>query len=526
MYLRFLGPLGRVTGSGYLLFDEMSKFQCLVDFGLVQDEAGADAWNRGPLPFDPRQLSLVVLTHAHIDHSGLIPRLYREGYTGWVWSTAATAKLAKLSLLDSARLGTTPYCEADVQAIRWYGLQAGATDLNKIQTGPDITLTPYRTAHLPGAVAVRIEWPRGSILFSGDVGPSTATNPQHLLLAPRDALPASDHLVCEATYGDRVRPEEDKGLGRRLKALLDAVTPSLASGGTVLMPVFAVGRAQDLIFDLTWLAACNPQLFCNVDVVLHSTLATQVTAAYADALTGANSAHWLNPQLHQWMGQGGLHPDVVRYLVRMVLLGGGPLPASFLTPQAIAAAPMLLNWRCIYRTVSGRLASRNRDGRPRIVLATSGMMSNGPICSYLPGHLGDPRSAVVITGHQAQNSLGAKLLKIGEMSPQARSWSPNQLMVPTGAGLTAAPYNQVQARIAKVSGYSGHADQPSLAEWLAPNGRAVAPRIYLTHGENPARMALAQTLRMAASGVDVITPTSSAEWWCLDRTQGIATRAA
>ena len=208
MRLRFHDPLDRVTGSCYEMHDPLTGHHFLVDCGMRQGDPDADARNRGPLPFDADALQFVALTHAHLDHCGLIPRLYVEGFAGTVYATRETIALAKVVLRDAARQAGAPYTEMDVQRIKWHEPQRAVFG-DFCPVGQDLWLRFYRTAHILGATAVSVVWGPGpkpgdartqrSITFSGDLG-DNADGDEHAALMRFRMHPARTRFSVSDTH--------------------------------------------------------------------------------------------------------------------------------------------------------------------------------------------------------------------------------------------------------------------------------------------------------------------------------------
>lgn len=531
MKIRFLGPLGRVTGSCYHIVDGRGR-QLLVDCGIVQDELGAQDWNEGPFPFDPTQLFAVFLTHAHIDHCGLVPRLYKEGFTGNVYCTEETAAIARVALLDAVRIHKAPFTERDVQAVRWLHpkFDNGFSSLTWI--AQDLALAFTRTGHIVGAVSLTLALgPIGPdqrrITFSGDLGPNTEDEEQQALLGYRMQPHPVDYAVCESTYGSVVRAPLPHLA--RLDALEAALAPAVEAGGTAIIPVFAIGRAQDVLFDVTWLFARNPERFAGVDVVFHSTMGAQVNEVYAKALTrmeitktGKVRATWRNKQLQSWLGLADTEPHNAAFKALLLATFGG----RALDPSATADLPDLVrNWKAVHRTLKpGDWAPFHPDGKPRIVIAAGGMCEGGAVVRYLDGCLRDPRTTVAFTGYQGPNTFGGKLLRLKGVSLVDREQVGGSISYPFyDAGVAVErtiPLAEIHAQITQVTGYSAHADQAGLLKWLLPLGRngvrgAVAPTVFLTHGPNTARKDLAQALRSAAPGPVRVESPADNRWFDL-----------
>lgn len=431
MKIRFLGAAATVTGSRYLLTHGAHRL--LVDCGLFQGVKNIRSRNWKPFPVAPRDLSAVVLTHAHLDHSGFLPRLMREGFHGPVWATSATRELADILLEDSAHLQ-----EEDARHANRYGYskhhpaeplytaedarqvmkQFRATGFGEpVDVGP-FRITFQRAGHILGAASVRVECAGRSISFSGDVG-----RPDDPVMLPPERLAPTDWLVLESTYGDRLHPEHDP-----YAALADIVNRTVSRGGTVLLPSFAVGRTQALMYLLSRLM--DEQRIPSLPVFLDSPMAIDVTGVF-----------------RHFQGEHRLGPDACERLQSMVTYTRSPEDSEAL--------------------------SANRF--PKIILAGAGMLNGGRILHHLLAFGGDPRNTVVIAGYQAEGTRGDALLK------GTRSLRIFGRDAPIGC------------EVAQIEGLSAHADYRELLDWLRPLERA-PERVFVTHGEPVAADSLRQKL--------------------------------
>ncbi|MBX3173519.1 MAG: MBL fold metallo-hydrolase [Gemmatimonadaceae bacterium] len=425
--LRFLGAAGTVTGSRYLV--SSADRRILIDCGLFQGFKNLRARNRRPFPVRPDTIDTVLLTHAHLDHSGYLPALIRAGYRGPVKCTPATAALASLILPDSghlqeeearwaARKGysrhTTPqplYTRADAEAAlqRIEEVAFG----RQIDLGDGIRATFIPAGHLLGAAQIRLEIGGRVVHFSGDLG----HDPDPLMRAPVPFAEA-DVLVCESTYGNRRHADVDPE--SELAPMLRRV---LGRGGTVLVPAFAVGRAQGLMYHIARLMTRGE--LPRVPVFLNSPMAVDATAIY----------HAHHAEHH------------------------------------VSREDCLAMFRIAERvnSVEDSKALNARQG-PMIIVSASGMLTGGRILHHLVTFGGDHRNAILLTGFQAGGTRGAALV---EGAREIRLFGRT---VPIAAEVT-----QLQT-------FSGHADADGLLRWMSA-GRA--PRItYLTHGEPSAADAL------------------------------------
>jgi metallo-beta-lactamase family protein len=423
--LRFLGATSTVTGSRYLL--QAGEARVLVDCGLFQGYKPLRLRNWAPFPVDPSSIDAVVLTHAHLDHSGYLPRLAKMGFRGPVYCTEATRALCGILLPDSARLleeeaehanrvgssrhhpAASLYTEAEAQAcLRQFKVVA-----DQVEVVPGLRASFRLQGHILGAAAVTFEHGGTRIVFSGDVG--RPDDP--LMLAPQ-AREQADWVVCESTYGDRQHPRDD--LANELAA---ALAPVLARGGVVVIPAFAVGRAQLLAHAIARLQAEGR--LPHVPLYLNSPMATEVGALYQRF-----------PSLHR-------------------------LDAAALRQMADATR--------IVRSVDESKQLNRRKG-PMIIISASGMATGGRVLHHLVAFAPDKRNAIVLCGFQAGGTRGAALAR------GAKTLRIFGQEVP------------VNAQVVQLEAASAHADADELLAWLKTAG---APRgVFLVHGEPDAADAM------------------------------------
>lgn len=456
MEITFLGATGTVTGSRHLV--QSGARRVMVDCGLFQ---GVKDWrlrNREPLPMDPAELDAVVLTHAHLDHTGYLPVLVRDGFRGPVFCTGPTADLAAIILLDSARLQEEDAADANRHgysrhhpALPLY-TQADAeqalTQLRTVSYGESVGLgggmraVLHGAGHILGAATVRIADENTSLLFSGDLG--RPGDP--LILAP-SVPPAADHVVVESTYGNRRHPEGDPA-----EALAAAIRSTAARGGAIVIPAFAVARAQAILFELHRLSRGGriPELPVFLDSPMAGR-ATEVFLRHADALRVDGAAF----------------------------------------RQALEKVEIVESVR----------DSRRIDHLPypRIIVSASGMATAGRVLHHLEALAPDPRNTILLAGFQAEGTRGA------DLAAGAREVKIH------GA------YVAVRADVVHLDGISSHADYEEILGWLA--GLPAPPRqVFVTHGEPAAADALRRrieerfgwTVRVPAYGERATLPPAPA----------------
>ncbi len=420
MRLSFLGAAGTVTGSRHLLVAGTKKI--LVDCGLFQGLKALRMRNREPLPFDPASLDAVVLTHAHLDHSGFLPVLVKQGFTGPIHCTEPTVDLVKILLADSGHLQEEDaryarkkgysrhkkpeplYTEEDARAVSPQ-LRPHPMDQD-IDLG-GVTLRYATAGHILGAASVRLSAEGGSVLFSGDLGRSDNL----LIPAPVSPLQA-DWVVMESTYGGREHP-----IIHPVDALGMVLRRTVKRGGVLMIPAFAVGRSQLVLYVMSKIFASGAAP--RVPVFLNSPMAIDVTKLY-------------------------LKYD----------------PYHRLSASEIQEAFSVAKYT---RTVDQSKALNARVG-PMVLIAGAGMLSGGRILHHLKAFAPDRRNTLVLTGHQAQGTRGADLL---HGKPEVKI---HGRKVP------------VKAEMAQMHGMSAHADQSELLDWVESSPEKPR-RVFLVHGE-------------------------------------------
>lgn len=419
--LSFHGAAGTVTGSRYLV--EAGKRRLLVDCGLFQGWKQLRLRNWARLPFDPRSLDAVLLTHAHIDHSGYLPRLVRDGFRGPVWCTAATRDLCEILLPDSGRLQEADadfarrhgfskhkpplplYTEADARAClsRFRTIEPG-TDL---EIGPRVRVRFHPVGHILGACAIAIEAEGRTLVLSGDLG-----RPNDPVMRAPTRRPPSDFLVVESTYGDRLHDTVDPQ-----EVLGEAVRKTIARGGTVVVPAFAVGRTQLLLHLLARLRDANA--IPDVPIVVDSPMATSVTELY--------ERHRPWHRLDRAACRRAF--DAVRYT------------------QSAEDSKAL-----------------DRGGPPMVLVSASGMATGGRVVHHLTRFAPDPRNLILFAGFQAGGTRGATMLGGADQIKIHGNWVP------------------VRAEVRSLDMLSAHADANEVIAWLRSESD-VPRRTFVTHGE-------------------------------------------
>ena len=440
--LTFLGAAGTVTGSKYLV--EAGGKRLLVDCGLFQGERELRERNWSPLPFPPNTIDWVVLTHAHIDHTGYLPRLVRDGYRGPIYANPATCELARILLPDSAHIQEEDAEHAQHKGysrhtppLPLYTVEEAQVTLEQLQeaprndtfrVSPEFSVRGYDAGHILGSSSLELTITENgrttTVVFSGDIG----RYDQPILKNPTTP-PHADVLLCESTYGDRDHPG-----GSVSDQLADVVNRVARRGGSVVIPGFAVGRIQTLLYLLRQLELAGriPQLPTYVD----SPMAITATNLYL--------SH---------------HEDHSAEFTRVEKQDGDPLDVHDVHMTRTAEESKQINHidRCL-------------------ILSASGMATGGRVLHHLERRLPDARNAVLLVGFQAAGTRGRSL---ADGAKTLRMFG------------TEVP---VRAEIVELHQLSAHAGQSELLRWL--NGFQAPPRqTWLVHGEPPGLTALEGLIR-------------------------------
>lgn len=454
--LQFHGAAGTVTGSCYRIVHPKGQF--LIDCGLFQGNKSVRDLNLKPFPFDPRKIDFVLLTHAHIDHAGLLPKLYKEHFAGPMHMTEPTSGLLEYLLPDSAGIQESEAeretkkrgRRGDAPAEPLYSMQDATEALKHrvgvryqewISPGPGVRARYWNAGHILGSASIEIEIENGEgqnirLLFSGDIGPD-----EKVFYKEPDAPAGFDYIISESTYGGRER--DDYTLIERREALRVVINEALARGGNLVIPAFAVERSQELLHDIGLLikqGEINPSL-----VFLDSPLASKVTAVYQK--------------------YAAMFDDV-------------ELSANELFNDN--------RFRIIEAVEDSKAINSVRGGA--IIMSASGMADAGRIKHHLRNNLVRANAAVLFVGYQAPGTLG-QIIQSG-----AREVRIHGTLVP------------VRAQIRSLGNYSAHADHSELMAWVKERLPAHGA-IFLTHGEDEERKALRESIiGIGIGGDQVISP--------------------
>lgn len=444
--LTFLGAAGTVTGSKFLV--ESGGRMVLVDCGLFQGQRALRRRNWAAFPVPPAEIDAVVLTHAHLDHCGYLPALYRKGFRGRVLCTPGTRALAEIVLRDSARLQ-----EEDARWAREHGTSRHRPPRALYDTSDVESLIPHiETArfgvdtpvagpiearfdpagHILGSAVVHVTDGEMTAVFSGDLG-----RPNHPLLRPPAPVGRADAVVVESSYGDRRHPARDpEGMAATMRRVLER-------GGSVLVPAFAIDRTEILLVEIGALMAAG--LLPQVPVIVDSPMALRALEVYRRALAAGG------PELRPGVDHlARLYPPTLRQVV-----------------------------------TEAESRTAVRAGSPTIVISASGMASGGRVVHHLAAMLPDPRNLVLLVGFQAPGTRGADLLDGAEVVKCLGEYVP------------------VRAEVDQVRWLSVHADADELIAWL---GTAEEPprACYVVHGEEDAAATLARRIHAELGWLAVV----------------------
>ncbi|MDT8437858.1 MAG: MBL fold metallo-hydrolase [Wenzhouxiangellaceae bacterium] len=426
--LQFLGAAGTVTGSKFVL--EHDGHRVLVDCGLFQGYKQLRLRNRQPLTVAPDTLAAVLLTHAHLDHSGFVPVLVKQGFTGRVHATAATIALANHLLPDA---GFVQERDAEFANRHGHSRHHPARPLytraeaegclgrfdpvpfdHDLEPAPGFCARWTRAGHILGAASIRVEVGGRKIVFSGDLG-----NRSSPTMMPPAPIPEADFVVVESTYGNRARNDADPEV-----ALADVINRTARRGGTVIIPAFAVGRTQLLLHHLHRLI--DTGTVPALPVFLDSPLAINATEVFAE------------------------HPDDHR-----------------LTPAQLEGA---LGLPCYVREVQDSMRLDD-DPMPKIIIAGSGMATGGRVLHHLKVYAPHPQHSIVFAGYQAGGTRGAHLVAGAE-----------QIKIH-------GQYWPVRAEVQNLDMLSAHADRDEILDWLGGLSRP-PKQVFVVHGEADAADAM------------------------------------
>jgi metallo-beta-lactamase family protein len=462
MHIQFFGAAGEVTGSRHLLEGEINgqSFKFMIDYGMFQGGRDADDKNLADLPFNPAEIDFVILTHAHIDHSGLLPRLSAQGFKGPIYCTPATEALIKILLLDSAHIQENDFERAQRKQKlgKWrgelptvlYSVKQATECLSQIKRYdygqvyepiPGIEAHFRNAGHILGSaiavIDVQEDENKKRIVATGDLGMFGS-----LLMPDPDLIESADILLVESTYGDRLH----RSLKDTEDELVTVITETMRHGGNIVMPAFAVGRVQEILLLLVGLVKNGrlPHLNIWVDSPM-ATAATHLTEKFLEDLDEESQ------DVYAWYQKNLSAVDL----------------------------------KFVADVEESKALNRIKGGA--IIISASGMCEAGRIVHHLRWNLPDSQNAIVMTGFQAMGTLGRRLV---DKAPMVKVM---------GKEIS------VKASVHTIGGLSAHADQAGLLRWL--KGFKKAPgKVFIIHGEEKAAHNFAAVIKDELQWEHVITP--------------------
>src|SRR3989344_2445059 len=434
MRLTFYGGVKEVAGANYLLeasdpSTSSGAAKILIDCGLRQGGGFSEKRNWEPFKYNPKDISAVFVTHPHIDHIGLLPKLVKDGFVGKIYSTPPTRNFANLLLLDSEHIlmqeaerhKKSPLYgvrEVEETMARWEGLLYH----QEIKLGP-FKIIFYNAGHVLGSSIISIEADGKKVVFSGDLGNSPAP-----IIGNKEFLDEADYCVIESAYGNRLHETLQDGF------IEDLIEEAVKSGGALIIPAFAMERTQKLLFDINELVE-NGRV-PKIPIFLDSPLAIKITEVYK--------------KYENYFDEN--------------------------TKNLLKGDNFLFDFPGLKKTLTAEESKAiNAAPPPKVIIAGSGMMQGGRILHHAKRYLPYPKSAILFIGYQAKNSLGRQILE-GAKEVKIH-----------GEKIA------VRCKVVNVEGYSAHADQKQLLEWLSPM-RLGLKRVFAVQGEEEASGVLVQKI--------------------------------
>lgn len=449
MKVSFLGGAGTVTGSKTLI--ESNGIRILIDCGQFQGVKSLRELNWEPLPVLPSTIDFVLLTHGHLDHCGWLPRLVNQGFEGKIYCTNPTKEIAKLILLDSAKIqeeeahqaNESKYSKHETAEPLYDLAQAESTfphfrvikENEKFNLDAEISVVFTNAGHILGACSIALTLEEKTLVFSGDIG----RDDDVLMYAPIKPKQA-DYIFLESTYGNRIHPDENVKL-----SLETHINTTYSKGGTVIIPSFAVERAQTIMY-LLWQLKEEGKI-PNIPYIIDTPMGVSVLEIFQ------NNKKW-----HKLSDE-----DCI---------------------EMCKMFSMISDYKDTINAIY--------DKRPKVIIAASGMITGGRVLSYLERYISLPETTVIIVGYQAEGTRGRKLLE-----------GANDIKI-------RGKYYDVKAKIVEIEGLSAHGDQNDLLNWLSELEHK-PKKVFIVHGENQP----ADELRIKINeryGFDCVVPLMAQEF--------------
>lgn len=443
MNITFHGAAHQVTGSNHLIEFNSGK-SILLDCGMFQGGSEAQQKNAEPFPYDASTIDAVIISHAHADHSGRVPKLVKDGFAGNIYMTEATRDIAKIIWDDSVHIMEyehrkfgKPIVFTQDDAEKALSQCVGVQYHEEVEVAEGVTIALKDAGHIFGSSFVEVSGDGKRLAYSGDVG-----NKNQPILKPTEPLASYDVLLIESTYGNRIHEAEKD----RRQILLDAIKDGCERGGTIMMPAFSIERTQEILYDLDQLKEHDKTL-PDIHVYVDSPMAIRAIEVFKKYPENYNKE-----ACSQYM-----HGD------------------DFLDFQMLTLTPS--------RDDSKKI---NSAEDPKLIIAGSGMMTGGRILHHAKRYLQHDNTTLIIVGYQAQGTLGRKLYE------GAEHVKIHDVEIP------------VRAKVVAIGALSAHADQDKLVQWVS-DAEAKPGKVYCIHGEPEAATALAHRLRDDV-GVEAYVP--------------------
>ncbi len=430
MRISFFGGTREVTGSNFLI--ESAGKLILFDCGLFQGSKSSEERNYSPFPYDASKIDFVIVCHAHLDHTGRLPKLAREGFRGKIFATAPTKELAELVLDDSEKLMEEKAERENVQPLYEKGDIERILELfetisydETVEVSPGIKLTLKNAGHILGSAFAVLEADGICLTYTSDLG-----NVPSLLLNPPEHITSADYIICESTYGGRIHED----VAKRKTKLAEIINNTTRQNGVLMIPSFAIERTQELLHDI--------EDFCSIEgcekptFYLDSPLAQKATALFSKYPEYLSSTIRKSHRDNNFFGLERIH-----------------LTNTVEESKQIELAP-----------------------NPKVIIAGSGMMNGGRILHHLLNFAEDGKNSILIVGYQAQGTLGRRIF---EGHREVKIYGKKVV---------------VNAQVKSIGSYSAHADMPQLIDWLSYSKNV--KRIFLTHGEVDQQLTLAGKIKL------------------------------